>query len=34
MKKIKNTFLSLKLNQKFTAVILVLVMVPIFLFLP
>lgn len=32
MKKIKTAFLSLKLNQKFTAVILVLVMVPVFLF--
>lgn len=32
MKKIKDTFLQLRLNQKFTAVILVLVMVPVFLF--
>lgn len=32
MNKIKETFLKLKLNQKFTVVILILVMVPIFLF--
>lgn len=32
MKKIKDMFLQLRLNQKFTAVILVLVMVPVFLF--